>query len=76
MTRLLLLDRVNTAPGRAGESPLEGQLVLASLKHISSPANLIRVYKKHLKPTDQTNPNPPKQKGNKSVRCTYRLIFP
>lgn len=43
MTWLLLLDRVNTAPGRAGESPLEGQPVLASLKHISTPTNLIRV---------------------------------
>lgn len=49
MTRLLLLDGVNTAPGRAGESPLEGQPVLAPFKHISTLANLIGVSKKQAK---------------------------
>lgn len=81
MTWLLLLDRVNTAPGRAEESPLEGQPVLASLKHISTSANLIRVSKKkkkkHHKTKKPQNPTTTKNlKGNNSARCTYPLIFP
>lgn len=61
MTWLLLLDRVNPALGSAGESPLEGQPVLVSLKHISPPANLIRVKKK-------------KKKSQREL--LYPLIFP
>lgn len=36
MTRLLLLDRLNTAPGRAGESPPEGQPLLTSKTQLHS----------------------------------------
>lgn len=59
MTRLLLLDGVNAAPGRAGESPLEGQPALAPFKRVSTLANLIGVSKEQ---TNKKNPKPSTEK--------------